>query len=78
MYYCVCKFFKNQLTLNNQFSLGERYPALTQAENVTTTLISIIDGGMSQVCYYYYLNCSLCTNHPSVQVMKLEIDITYN
>ena len=34
---------------------------------------------MSQVYYYYYyyLNCSLSTNHPSVRVMKLEIDITY-
>ena len=54
------------------------HAALTQAENVTMILISIIDGGMSQVYYYYYfLNCSLSTNHPSVQVMKLEIDITY-
>ena len=56
------------------------HPALTQAENVTIILISIIDGGMSQVYYYYryyYLNCSLSTSHPSVRVMKLEIDITY-
>ena len=50
----IVKFFLNQLTLNNQFSLGERYPALTQAENVTIILITIIDGGMSQVYYYYY------------------------
>lgn len=47
-------FFLNQLTLTYQFSLGERYPALTQAENVTIILITIIDGGMSQVYYYYY------------------------
>ena len=54
------------------------HPALTQAKNVTIILISIIDGGMSQVYYYYYyLNCSLSTSHPSVRVMKLEIDITY-
>ena len=55
------------------------HPALTQAENVTIILISIIDGGMSQLYYYYYyyLNYSLSTNHPSVRVMKLEIDTTY-